>query len=90
MNIMYYILIIWNLFVFAFYGVDKQKARGNKHRIKESTLILFAFLMGALGAIIGMKIFRHKTRKTKFKFLVPLALILNIAIIFVTFLLHNS
>lgn len=73
--------LVLNLIVFAMYGIDKRKAQRDKWRISESTLILSAFCMGGLGALIGMKKFRHKTKNMKFKILVPLALISNIAIV---------
>jgi uncharacterized membrane protein YsdA (DUF1294 family) len=69
---------VWNIITFTLYGADKRKARKNHRRISETTLILCAFLMGGAGAILGMKVFRHKTKHWKFKILVPLALLLNI------------
>jgi len=73
-----YLLTI-NAIAFAAYGIDKWKARHGKWRISEKTLILLAFIGGALGALLGMKVFRHKTQHWKFKILVPLALVLWIA-----------
>lgn len=90
MNTFYYILIIWNALVFIIYGIDKQKAIKNRYRIKEFTLILLAFFMGAVGSLIGMKAFRHKTKKTKFKILIPLALLINIAVLVGTHYLLNA
>lgn len=75
------ILAVWNIAVFALYGIDKLKAKRNKHRISEKTLILVAALMGALGALIGMSTFRHKTEHAKFTLGVPLLLIVNIAVV---------
>ncbi|MCL2286394.1 MAG: DUF1294 domain-containing protein [Firmicutes bacterium] len=72
---------IWNIIVFALYAIDKRKAEKSKWRISESTLILCAFLMGGIGAFLGMRILRHKTQKMKFTVSVPLALVLNIAVI---------
>jgi uncharacterized membrane protein YsdA (DUF1294 family) len=83
MNCIPYIAIvvaIWNIITFAFYGADKSKARKNKWRIKESTLIACAFLMGGVGAMLGMLAFHHKTKHLKFLLLVPLALMLNIGV----------
>jgi len=73
-----YLLII-NIIAFAAYGIDKWKAKHNKWRISEMTLLLLAFFGGVLGALLGMKVFRHKTQHWKFKILVPLALLLWIA-----------
>ncbi|MGN0256124.1 MAG: DUF1294 domain-containing protein [Chordicoccus sp.] len=58
------------------YGVDKYKAIRHKWRITEATLIAAAFFGGAPGALLGMLFFHHKTRKWKFRILVPLALTL--------------
>jgi uncharacterized membrane protein YsdA (DUF1294 family) len=78
---------LWNLLTFSLYGVDKYKAQKNQWRISESTLIACAFLMGGAGALFGMAIFRHKTKHLKFKLLIPLAIIINIAI--AAFALHH-
>ena len=69
-----------NLLAFALYGIDKLKAKKGAWRIPESTLLLVAFLGGSLGALLGMELFRHKTKHAKFKVLVPLFLILHIAL----------
>ncbi len=80
-----YILIIAVLYVilngiaFFIYGVDKRKAVKEKYRIKESTLIWIG-LIGPFGALAGMKVFRHKTRKSKFK-LIYLFVILHLILI---------
>ena len=76
-------LAIWNAIVFILYGLDKLKAKRGGRRISEKTLFLAAALMGSLGAFLGMVVFRHKTKHTKFKIGVPLLLILNIAAIVV-------
>ena len=72
---------LWNATVFALYGIDKRKAKRNKWRISETTLIVCAFLMGGIGAALGMGIFRHKTKHLKFKLLVPVAVIINVGIL---------
>ena len=59
-------LIAINFIAFAAFGVDKAKARAGRWRVQESTLLLFAFLGGTLGAYAGRKAFRHKTRKQPF------------------------
>lgn len=74
------ILAAVNLFAFVLYGVDKVKAKKGAWRIPEATLLLVAFLGGSFGALLGMEVFRHKTRHLKFRILVPLFLILHIAL----------
>ena len=73
-------LLLINIVVFAAYGIDKRKAQKGKWRIPESTLLLLAVLGGALGALLGMRTFHHKTKHWKFKILVPLFLALQIAL----------
>lgn len=60
------IYVVVNAIVFAMYAWDKYKAKKDKWRTKESTLIAAA-LFGPWGATVGMKVAHHKTRKTKFK-----------------------
>lgn len=72
---------IWNIFTFMLMGIDKRKAVKDKKRIRESTLIGSAFLMGAFGITAGALFFHHKTRKLKFKILLPCAILVNIVII---------
>jgi len=74
-------LIAINVVTFATYGIDKSKAEHHQWRIPEATLILLAVIGGALGAFLGMKVFRHKTQHWKFKILVPLLLVLWIAVL---------
>ena len=69
-----------NLVSFALYGLDKLKAKKGLWRIRESTLLLVAALGGSLGALLGMEVFRHKTKHWSFKLLVPLFLLLHIAL----------
>ena len=73
-------MLIWNMIVFALYGIDKRKAKRGVRRISEKTLLLSAALMGGVGALFGMYVFRHKTKHIKFTIGVPLLLILNIAV----------
>ena len=75
---MIYYIIIWNFIVCLIYGIDKLKAIKGGWRISEKTLILLAFLMGGLGAYMGMNVFHHKTKKVKFRILVPVTIVLNI------------
>jgi uncharacterized membrane protein YsdA (DUF1294 family) len=69
-----------NLAVLLMYGMDKGRARGDRRRIPERDLLLAA-LIGPFGAMAGMRVFRHKTRKARFK-LVPLFALLHVALAF--------
>ena len=55
-------LIFMNLLAFLLMGLDKAKARRNRWRIPEKTLFLSSILGGSIGAILGMQVFRHKTK----------------------------
>ncbi len=73
-------LIIINLAGFLVMGLDKHKAKMGNRRIPENTLFGFTILGGGIGTIAGMYVFRHKTKKLKFKIGMPLILILEILI----------
>lgn len=68
-----YLLFI-NLLAFALFGADKRRAQNGRWRIPERTLFLAAILGGSIGAIAGMRIFRHKTRHKRFFIGLPVIL----------------
>ena len=72
-----YILII-NLIAFLLFGIDKYKAKNGLWRIPEKVLFLFAILGGSVGALIGMEVFRHKTKHKSFTSGIPAILIIQI------------
>ncbi len=71
-----------NLFSFLLFGIDKSKAKRGSKRISEKTLFLTSFLGGAFGSLLGMKLSRHKTRKTGFKIIMLFLTLWNILIYF--------
>lgn len=62
--IVYYAAI--NAALFAAMGIDKALAVKEKRRIPESTLFILGLLGGGIGGLLGMRAFRHKTRKPAF------------------------
>ena len=70
-----------NVATFITYGIDKLKAKRSKWRIREASLLLLAVLGGSIGALLGMKVWHHKTMHKKFKYGVPAILIVQMAII---------
>lgn len=76
--ILAYLLIV-NAVAFLLMLIDKTKAKKNRWRIKESTLMLWAAIGGSIGALAGMYTFRHKTLHHKFTIGIPAILILQIA-----------
>lgn len=78
--ILYYFTAI-NALTFLLYGLDKLKAKHSWWRIPEKTLLWLAVLGGTLGALLGMKVWHHKTLHKKFKYGIPTILILQLIII---------
>lgn len=68
-----------NLLVLLLYGLDKWKAVHGRRRIPEATLLAVTALFAAPGALLGMRLFRHKTRKPVFRFGVPALLVCQLA-----------
>ena len=79
-NILIYLLII-NILGFLAMGIDKLKAKRGSWRIPENTLFTFTILGGGVGTILGMYIFRHKTKKKKFTIGMSVILILEVILV---------
>lgn len=82
MSELFYYLIGINVLTFLVYGVDKWKARKDRWRIPEDTLIWLAIVGGSVGALLGMYLFRHKTRHNKFQIGVPVILLVQVVLAF--------
>jgi uncharacterized membrane protein YsdA (DUF1294 family) len=81
MNSLHYIIIyflIVNIMGFALMGSDKRRAKKGAFRIPEATLFSVAIIGGSIGSILGMLIFRHKTKHWYFKFGLPAILVLQL------------
>jgi uncharacterized membrane protein YsdA (DUF1294 family) len=91
---LYYLLVI-NILTFFVYGIDKwrstygrllptgrKKAKQGSRRISEATLLMLAVIGGTIGALLGMQVWRHKTKHKKFKYGLPLILLAQIALIY--------
>ena len=79
-----YLLLI-NLVTFLVFGLDKWKAKRKEkkdsvRRVPEKTLFLLSALGGSVGALLGMKVFHHKTLHKSFRFGIPAILVLQIVI----------
>ena len=74
MKLLLYYLLIINAAGLLLMLVDKWKAKKNRWRVRESTLLLVAALGGSVGCLIGMYLFRHKTLHLKFTVGIPLIL----------------
>jgi uncharacterized membrane protein YsdA (DUF1294 family) len=78
--ILYWYLLVINILAFVCYGLDKLKAKRNARRISERALLLLALVGGSVGAWLGMLVWRHKTKHAKFRFGVPILLLLQVAL----------
>ena len=74
MKLLLYYLLIINAAGLLLMLVDKWKAKKNRWRVRESTLLLVAALGGSVGSLAGMYLFRHKTQHLKFTLGIPLIL----------------
>lgn len=75
-----YIVAI-NLIGFFIMGIDKRKAKRRKWRVPEKTLFLIALLFGSVGVLVGMYVFRHKTRHLSFTLGIPVILVVQLLLI---------
>ena len=77
------IWLLWaaiNITVFVLYAADKRRALRGAWRIPERTLLLGTWLLGGVGAWLGMKAFRHKTKHAAFAVSAPIAAVLSLAL----------
>ena len=74
---MIYYLFVINVITFAAFGLDKRKAKKRKFRSRESVLLGLALIGGSLGAMAGMFLFHHKTRKPAFRIGIPVLFLLQ-------------
>ena len=74
-------LIIINVMGLIICYIDKRKAIKNKYRIPENILMVISLIGGCLGFFLGMILFRHKIRKSKFYISIPLIIIMWIIIL---------
>lgn len=84
LNLLHIVLIYFlaiNVVTFFLYGIDKWKARRDKWRISEATLLGLAVIGGSIGAWLGMKVWHHKTLHKKFRYGLPLILFAQIVLL---------
>lgn len=76
----YYLVI--NIITFLIWGFDKFRAKLQQWRIPEKTLFGLIILGGGVGALFGMTVFRHKTRKPQFKVVSVISVIAHIILFY--------
>ncbi len=75
-------LLAMNFLSFSLMGADKARARSKRRRISERALLLASACFASAGGILGMLVFRHKTKHLKFIVGLPAMLALHAVIIF--------
>ena len=83
--ILLYLFAINVIAIFAI-ALDKSAARNGEPRVRESSLLIVAAIGGGIGMYAAMRIFRHKTRKNKFKIGVPAIVLSEIALLVIFYL----
>ena len=78
-------MVVWyligiNVLTFLLYGIDKWRAQRDRWRIPEDTLIWLAIVGGSIGALLGMYLFRHKTKRRKFTIGIPVILAVQLVL----------
>ena len=71
-----------NATAFVMMGADKRRARKDRWRISEKALFAAALAGGSAGAILGMQIFRHKTRHRYFVWGMPAILAVQLLLLY--------
>ena len=71
-----------NAITFLVYGIDKYKAKRGKWRVPESTLLWLAVIGGSIGAYLGMRMWHHKTMHSKFKYGIPVIIVLHVLFLY--------
>ncbi len=79
-------LLVINFITFLVFGLDKWKAKRKEHhestrRVPEKTLFLLSAAGGSVGALLGMKVFHHKTLHKTFRFGIPAILLLQLIVV---------
>lgn len=80
MNYITLYLVFINLLAFVLMAQDKFKAQHGRWRIPEKVLFAVAILGGSIGSILGMQLFRHKTKHRAFVIGMPLILVLQVVL----------
>ncbi len=81
MKILLVYLALVNAAAFVLMHADKKKAIQGKWRIPEKTLLGVCFVGGSLGGLLGMRLFRHKTKHPRFYIGIPVMLVVHIVIL---------
>lgn len=75
--------IVINVIGFLLMGIDKFRAKRRGFRVPEATLFIIAIIGGSIGSLLGMHIFRHKTRHRSFTIGMPVILVIQIVFVLI-------
>lgn len=78
MKILLYYIFVINLYGILIMYYDKRKSIKKQWRTPESKLFLISFILGSLGVLLGMYLFRHKTKHMKFTLGIPLIFVIQL------------
>ncbi|QBO58023.1 DUF1294 domain-containing protein [Chryseobacterium salivictor] len=67
---------------FIYFGLDKRKAIKQENRVPETSLLIMTTFGGAIGSVLGMLIFNHKTNKKSFIFKMLAVIVIQILIVY--------
>ncbi|OPJ56475.1 DUF1294 domain-containing protein [Alkalithermobacter paradoxus] len=77
LTLVYYLIII-NIIGYIITGIDKSRSRNRRFRVREAKFFIISFIGGALGVVMGMTVFRHKTSKRSFYIGIPIIFLFNL------------
>jgi len=75
------VMLVLSLVAFVFYGFDKRRAQKDGRRVPEKTLHIMSLLGGWPGALMGQRVFRHKTQKLRFRIVFWLCVMLHLVVV---------
>ncbi|WML34603.1 DUF1294 domain-containing protein [Clostridium sp. OS1-26] len=81
MRILFYYILLINLYGVIIMYYDKSRSIKHQWRVPESRLFLISLILGSAGILLGMYLFRHKTKHKKFTICIPLILILQLYVL---------
>ncbi|WP_067843388.1 DUF1294 domain-containing protein [Amphibacillus sediminis] len=81
MEVITFYLLLINIVGLMIMKIDKKRAKQHHWRISERTIWLIALIGGAIGVLLGMKTYRHKTKHTTFRFGLPVLALIQVSLL---------
>ncbi len=86
MKYLFIYLVLVNALAFLLMLIDKIKAKKKMWRIPERVLLGVSAIGGSLGGLLGMQLFRHKTKHLQFTIGIPVMLVVHIVLLVVLYI----